>query len=224
MAYGIRRVEPVWLPTRVKNFAQRAKLLDCPEKTTLFWVGDPSDRVYFVEEGYVTMFHFTEEGDTVTLLLHHAGDIVGIGGVMDDGNPRAVCSETVGRCRIWEVTANAFYEMMYEYPEIAVWVAHDLSQRMKKIDQTVLRLVSMPASARIAVTLLDSAGRETASRSDPAVVHLTHQELANMIGICRQTATLFLGRFRDEGILDTGKGYIKLYDLNRLRTLAAEEK
>ena len=31
-----------------------------------------------------------------------------------------------------------------------------------------------------------------------------------MIGICRQTATLFLGRFRDEGILDTGKGYIKL--------------
>ena len=67
-------------------------------------------------------------------------------------------------------------------------------------------------------------GRETASRSDPAVVHLTHQELANMIGICRQTATLFLGRFRDEGILDTGKGYIKLYDMNRLRTLAAEEK
>ena len=45
-----------------------------------------------------------------------------------------------------------------------------------------------------------------------------------MIGICRQTATLFLGRFRDEGILDTGKGYIKLYDLGRLRTLAAEEK
>lgn len=72
--------------------------------------------------------------------------------------------------------------------------------------------------------LLDSSGRETASWSDPAVVHLTHQELANMIGICRQTATLFLGRFRDEGILDTGKGYIKLYDLNRLRTLAAEEK
>lgn len=30
MANGIRRVEPVWLPTRVKNFAQRARLLDCP--------------------------------------------------------------------------------------------------------------------------------------------------------------------------------------------------
>ena len=87
MANGIRRVEPVWLPTRVKNFAQRARLLDCPEKTTLFWVGAPSDRVFFVEEGYVTMFHFTEEGETVTLLLHHAGDIVGVGGVMDDGNP-----------------------------------------------------------------------------------------------------------------------------------------
>lgn len=61
-------------------------------------------------------------------------------------------------------------------------------------------------------------------RIQPAVVRLTHQEPANTVGICRRTVTLFLGRFREEEILDTGKGRSRLYDLDRLHRIAEEER
>lgn len=211
-----------WLPNEIKDFDSIARYVKFRKKTALFWAGDESDSVYFIVRGFVKVFHYTPAGDTITLLLHKPGDLVGIGGALED-TVREVSAETTGPCELWAFSRDIFLEMMFEYPKFAVWVATDLASRMKRIDQSLYHVVSLSAECRLALALLDLADRSGDLNDGAAAsVKATHQDIANLIGICRQTTTSILGRFRDEGIINTNKGRIDIYSLDRLREIAAE--
>ena len=215
--------KPVWLPDIVENFEIIAKPSEYPPKTILFFKGDPADKVYFLEEGVVSMFHYTQEGETISFLHHQKGNIVGVGGVLND-TKREVCCETVGRCKVRVISKEDFLNMLYDYPVLAVRLAKDLSSRMKSIDTAVFRAVSLSADQKIAASLLDLVPGDMADREHPARVYVTHQELSNMSGACRQTVTTILGRMKKNGILETGKGYIDVYDLESLHEIMNVEE
>jgi CRP/FNR family transcriptional regulator len=209
-----------WLPDEIQDFDHIARYVKFKEKTTLFWAGDESDNAYFITSGYVKMFHLTSSGDTITLLVHKPGDILGIGGVLED-TVYEVSAETVGPSEMWVISREVFLDMMFKYPKFAVWVATSLASRMKRIDQMLLHLVSLSAERRLALTLLDFAV-ESVDPNDAATAYVraTHQDIANLIGNCRQTTTVILDRFRDEGIINIKKGRIDIYSLDRLREIA----
>lgn len=210
--------KPVWLPDIVKDFESIARCVEYPPKTILFFKGDPADKVYFLEEGVVSVFHYTQEGETISFLHHQRGNIVGVGGVLND-TKREVCCETVGRCKVWVIDKEDFIDMLYDYPILAVRLATELSSRMKSIDTAVFRAVSLSAEQKIAASLLDLVPRDIADKEQPARVYITHQELSNMSGACRQTVTTILGRMKKQEILSTGKGYIDVYDLESLHEI-----
>lgn len=213
------RIQQVWLPDVVENFKNIAKCMELPAKTALFFKGDPADCVYFLESGVVSMFHYTEEGETIAFLYHHKGDLIGIGGVLDNTS-REVCSETSTRCRLWVIQKDDFIDMMYKYSSIAVWVAAELSHRMKRIDVKVLRAISMSAERKIAATLMDLLPyQKETSRDNPAVIKITHQDLSNLSGTCRQTTTTILGSFKEQGLISTRKGSIEIYDPEGLKEI-----
>lgn len=211
-----------WLPNEIENFEKHAAYIKYKKKANLFWAGDESATVYFIVSGFVKMFHFTPNGDKITLLLHKPGDILGIDGALK-GMVREVSAETTGPCELWEFSKEKFMEFMYKYPKFAIWVATDLASRMKCIDQSLYYVVSLSAECRLALALLDLAESNSDEASPiEATVKATHQDLANLIGICRQTTTTILGDFRNQGIICTGNGHIDIYDLSAIKEKTAE--
>lgn len=209
----------LWLPDEVGNFSSIANPVRYREGAVLFWEGDPSDRVFFIEEGFVEMYHYTETGTTVTLLLHQPGDLVGLGGVFSD-TVRKVYAKTLSACLLWEISRGDFFQMLYDHPKVTLWVAASLSDRLRTTDQAVLRVASMQVEGRLALVLLDLAQRHTPGPDGRVVLEITHQELANMVGACRQTTTSVLGKLRRKGVLDTRKGILELLDLPLLERIA----
>ncbi len=215
----------LWLPDLVKGFTKIAIRTQYRENSVLFWDGDPSDRLFFVEEGMVQMYHYTEEGVTVPLLFHQRGELVGLGGVLC-GTIRKVNAKTLRPSVLWEISRPDFFQILHDYPDVTIWVAVSLSERLRITDQEVLRAVVMESDCRLAISLLELAqGSDAQRQEDGGIrVNVTHQELAQTIGACRQTVTTTLGKFKRQGILRTRKGSLELLDLQKLEVIAGRSK
>lgn len=215
----------LWLPDVVSYFSQIATPMQYRENSILFWDGDPSDKVFFVEEGLVQMYHYTEDGITVPLLFHQRGEVVGVGGVLS-GTPRKVFAKTLRSSLIWVMNRTNFLQILYDYPVVAIWIAGSLSDRLRITDQNLLRTVSLDADRRLASALLDLAQGGTAERGEDGqlLIRITHQELANIVGACRQTTTTVLGKFKQLGILRTRKGALEILDLAKLEDISKRDK
>jgi CRP-like cAMP-binding protein len=50
-----------------------------------------------------------------------------------------------------------------------------------------------------------------------------HQDLADMIGVYRETVTNALGEFKEDGLIDLGRKKILVLDPEKLADIAAEE-
>ncbi len=207
-----------WPPEQVDNFSNMATLCVLKDGEVLIWAGEDSTHVYFVAEGFIKMCHYTEDGDCINLLLHGPGEIVGAGGVLS-GTARAVHGVAVGACKVWEINTETFYKLLHEYPDLGIEIAVAFSQRMRELDQQVLRVSSLSVEQRVALALADNVFPDKSSGEAVTSlqrIRMTHQTLANVVGVCRQTITETLGKFRREGILETQRGYIEILDAQKL--------
>ena len=213
------------MPDIVKEFEQFASRAQYRENSVLFWDGDPSDSVFFVEEGMVQMYHYTKEGVTVPLLFHQRGELVGVGGILSD-TVRKVNAKTLRPSVLWTIRRADFFQMLHGYPDVTIWIAVSLAERLRITDQEVLRAVAMESDCRLAISLLELAqGSEAIRMEDGGIrVKVTHQELAQTIGSCRQTVTTMLGKFKQQGILRTRKGSLELLNLKKLETIAGQDR
>ena len=53
-------------------------------------------------------------------------------------------------------------------------------------------------------------------------VHLTHQEMADMIGVCRQTVSSMLGQYKHAGILTSDRKGIRITKPDELDNLSLQ--
>ena len=208
----------IWLPDEIKEFADIASPAVYRKSSVLFWQGDSSDRVFFIESGQVCVYHYTKNGNTITLLLHEPGELVGIGSLLR-GTVREVYAKTIGPSTLWEIGKDDFFRMLNRYPKIAIWIASQLAERLHKTDMVVFRIASQDVNSRLIMVLRDLMIREK-NNNGKAILRFTHQEISNMIGACRQTTTAALGKLRREGIINTGKGFIEVINVKELESLA----
>ncbi len=62
--------------------------------------------------------------------------------------------------------------------------------------------------------------RLAAEQDGRTITGLTHQDLAEMIGTYRETATQVLNDLKNDGLIEIGRKRITILDLERLRKVA----
>lgn len=188
----------------------------------IFGAGDPSEYVYLIKEGRVRICHFAKNGTSITLLFHEKGELIGIGGAIDKRERAVYCIAAMEGCKLWQIKSTDFIKLMETKPKLAYQVVLSLSRRQRTLDTQILRQVSIRANDRLAVVLFDMAMKTPTKPDQDIKVKITQQELSDMLGTCRQTTTSMISIMKDEGILDTQKGYIIVKDLKALQRKALQ--
>jgi CRP/FNR family transcriptional regulator len=77
-------------------------------------------------------------------------------------------------------------------------------------------------SRKLARSLCRLADSSMIPEASPATIEaITHEDLAALVGTVREVVSRALSSFHKQGILDTGRGKIRILDLPRLRAIAA---
>jgi CRP-like cAMP-binding protein len=96
-----------------------------------------------------------------------------------------------------------------------------VAARLGMLANRLVYLTADNASARIAKLLMDLALRHGDEPTAGAALKLTHQEIANITGVQRQTVTRLLGEFTTRGLLSARYGTIRVTNPELLARYAA---
>lgn len=163
----------------------------------LFSQGDPARNVSVICFGQVKISTTSRAGRTMILKIAGPGDVMGLSAVLANVSYEAT-AEAVAPCQIKTIRKQEIIEFLGRHCIASMHAAQSLSSEYLTVFRDAQRLaLSASAAGRLARLLLDwgrSAGNgKTEIRFTLA---LTHQEIANMAGLSRETVTRFLNQFR----------------------------
>ncbi len=208
--------------TPLKAFEEAKFTSSYPAAAMLFVEGQAPRGVYLICKGRVKLTMTSMEGKTVIVRIAQAGELLGLQSALS-GDPFEVTAETLEPCQINFVRRESFLKLMKNNQEACVNAMHQLSSVYRGACQQIRYLaLTHSATEKLARFLLESAskGQET-NQGVRFNLSLTHEEVAQIIGISRETVTRALTELRKKSLISTNGPSVVIRNRQGLEAIAA---
>ncbi|MDH5427987.1 MAG: Crp/Fnr family transcriptional regulator [Nitrospirota bacterium] len=188
----------------------------------IFREGDPADWFHIVQHGNVKCVKSNPEGREVTLKVLMPGDLFCCEASAFSGDDHPGCAQSMGDGTVIKIHRKAMLEVIQKNPEAAVSIINYLSHRLRESQDNAKAFALDRAEQRVATLLVNLAERSGIQEEAGIriTVRLTHQDLADMAGLTKETTSRILSRFKKD-LLITGHGkQLVIANLPLLRKMA----
>jgi CRP-like cAMP-binding protein len=190
--------------------------IDLPANTVLFSERDDGDALYVVGKGSVEISILWEDGRKLGLEIMRTGAVFGEIALFDPG-PRTATAMTLEPCKLYRVRNEDLLETIRTSPEFSLELLRLAGSRMRWRNMQLHEYVFLALPARLARKLLHlTSEAEAGDRAFP----LSQTDLADFIGATREAVSKTLAVWKLKGIVETGRGKLKVLDREALRQVA----
>jgi CRP/FNR family transcriptional regulator len=186
------------LPTNtLKDLDDLSSFAAYPAGAVLFLEKQNSRGVYVLCEGQVKLSISSREGKTMILRIAKAGEVLGLMAVLS-GSLYEVTAETLDPCQVVFIYRDQFLHFLTQHPEANQNMIKQLTAEYQSAYEQ-LRTIGLSASipGRLAKFLLGwSVGGQQTKSGTKFTIRLTHEEIAEYIGVTRETVSRILGEFK----------------------------
>ncbi len=188
---------------------------------TLFVEGDPSDWLYTVLTGRVKVFMTMAHGIDVILEIFGPGDPVGAVAVYES-RPYPATAVALESTTCLLVPRQAFFDLLEAHPTLVRGLLLGLTHRLVELTSRLAQLTSGRIETRLARLFLKLAEDNGEAQSGGVFIpmHLSRQEIAELIGTTVETSIRIMSRWGKQGIVRTEKDGFLVVDREALKTLA----
>jgi len=168
----------------------------------VFTQGDRGEAVYFIEAGKVKVTVMSVGGKEVVLAILGPSGFVGEGCLA--GQTLRVSSATaVHSSRLFRIERPAMLRALHSHPELSAKFTASLLARMIDLQEDLCDQLFNHSENRLARILLKHArGGSHAPQPAAQMSQLSHEMLAEMLGIARSEVTHLMKKFRRLGLID----------------------
>lgn len=196
----------------LKVLARVAHVKHVPRRTYLFYQDDAGDAAYVVRTGEIAILLTTSDGRELVINEIHPGECFGELALLTN-EPRSASALARKDSDIVILPRAEFLAELERQPKLMRHVLEVTAQRLRASTERERALAFLDAPARLAHILLEL----DHAASDKGYITLSQDELAQHVGVARQTTAKILGQWRRAGWLLTGRGKIVLLDRASLR-------
>jgi CRP/FNR family transcriptional regulator, global nitrogen regulator len=182
---------------------------------TIFFPGDPAERVYFLTKGAVKLSRVYEAGEEITVALLRENSVFGvlslITGQRADRFYHAVAFTPV---ELISVPIEQVEKAMTQNPELAMLLLQGLSARILQTEMMIETLAHRDMGSRLVSFLLILCRDFGVPGADGVTIDLklSHQAIAEAIGSTRVTVTRLLGDLRDQAMISIHQKKITVHN------------
>ncbi|MDT7780011.1 MAG: family transcriptional regulator, cyclic receptor protein [Acidobacteriota bacterium] len=180
----------------------------------IYTPGETGEALFLLREGAVQIYRLSPEGRKLVIahLLPFSffGEMSCIGQGMYD-----TFAEVTEDSTIITMNCEVLNRLLIQRPEVARRILESFGRRILEAERQLEDTVFKGIPARVAALLL----RESTGDS---VDGLTHQDIAERLGVYRETATNALNELKAADLITIGRKHITILDRERL-TRAAEQ-
>jgi CRP/FNR family cyclic AMP-dependent transcriptional regulator len=123
---------------------------------------------------------------------------------------------------MWVFSRHDFTKLLTTQPKLALSYIKLVGDRRRRMEKKLSDITSKAVSARICELLheLSTNSGDVENVAKDCLVPLMHHDVASLIGAARQTTTTVLNDLERRGIIELGRGWIRVKCLKKLQTYA----
>lgn len=187
--------------------------------TVLFRKGDAGTNIYVVSAGAVRISAPSSQGKDAVFNLIIPGEIFGEIAFLDGGQ-RTADAVMVEDGELMAIERRDFIPLLHKYPEIAIRLLEILCSRLRRTSEQVEDIVFFDVHTRLAKALLYLHRR---SSSPGNKIHITQQEISQMIGVSRESTNKQLRSWQRRKWLKLERGGMVIIAPDALKRLIPED-
>lgn len=204
---------------KIASFFSTKKQIKYRPKALILRAEEEPQGVYYLQSGYVRMYLLSEDGKEITANIFKPGTYFSMIWALTE-KPNAYFFESVTPVVVRRSTRADLLAFLDQEPA----VTRDLLVRiLRGLDGVLIRMeyfLACEAAKKIAGVLVMLAVRlgEKNQRGEWVVqMPITHQEVANLAGMARETASIELKRMKDQGLIEYAHKTLIVKNLEKLR-------
>ncbi len=181
-----------------------------------------NDRLYFLKKGNIKIGSYDKEGNEKIKEVLNQGDIFGQLSLEGETGEEEFAQVINSRASICSFSVTDFEKLLLKRPDLAISFTKLVGLKIKTIQSRLTSILFKDVKSRLIDFFIYLAYKERKDREDGLVFknYLTHAEVASLVGCTRQTATTFINKLEEEGLLEFTRQQIKIKSINKLEALA----
>lgn len=198
-------------------------IITCAAGRILYRPGETSASLFLLKSGRVQLYHLSTDGRKLITATLEAGAC--FGEIPLTGQcPQNSFAETIDPASLGVISKNDVEQLLDRYPTIARSLLSIVGQHFVQLENQLINATFKGSQARVATLLLQlaQAAQEHKHNSDTITIRgFSHEELAEHLGVYRETVTIALRELKDAGAIELGRKHITIRNLTILEQLAA---
>ncbi len=182
---------------------------------TIFFPGDPAERVYLIRRGAVRLSRVYETGEEITVALLRENSLFGVLSLLTgDRSDRFYHAVAFTRVEMITAPATSVRNAIEADTGVGLLLLQGLSSRILQTETMIETLTHRDMSSRL-VSFLLVLCRDFGVPGENGItidLKLSHQAIAEAIGSTRVTITRLLGELRNSSLLAIDRKKITIFD------------
>jgi CRP/FNR family transcriptional regulator, cyclic AMP receptor protein len=171
-------------------------------KDLILHANDNPSSVFYIKSGYVRVYRLSEQGEELTLTILKPHDFFPLTyGMTAPVNPYYL--EAITPLDLWRASQEKFLTFVKANPAVLFELTNRILVKFDGMVSRMEQMVFSNAYVKVATMLLICAKRFGKTDGDSSVVQvpLTHRDIATLVGITRETASLEMKKLEKQGFV-----------------------
>jgi CRP/FNR family cyclic AMP-dependent transcriptional regulator len=198
--------------TGIQKLFEGARVKKFPKNQIIFYQGDPITNICLVEKGYIKAYTILDSGDTRTLFLLAPGDVFPIAFSVSlnwENYNIKYFYQSLSDVEICLTESNSFRENVENNTKMMnIYLTYMAATNQAIINQLEM-MKTKGAINKVAFLLpylVNKLGQKIGDKTYQLNLKLSHQEIADLTGLTRETTTQQVKKLEKEGIINQKKG------------------
>lgn len=191
----------------------------------LFMEGRSCERIFIVQSGRIKIYRTTSSGREQILEMLNSGDTC----ACNPGTREWCCTataEALADTTAWYLSREDYVRMVETNSKLAHALNHLFAERLQNMNKLIEQVSLMDSKKRLIKFLLDLqadgvAKRVTGKSSNVIAIPFTREEIAQRLGVARETVARQLYNLKDLGLIDVKPKQVIILKKEGLENLLA---
>lgn len=175
------------------------------KKSEIFSEGDTPLNIYFVKSGSVKTYKSHPDGKELITNMYGANDFFGLEPVLD-GNVYVDSAVSLEDSELILIPKHDFTTLLSSHPDVSAGFISLLCKKVAEKEKQLLHLAYNSVRQRTAEAIL----KVHQQKGNKDVIQISRDDLAKMVGTAAESVIRVLSDFKDEGLIETEGGKIKI--------------
>ncbi|MCX6082122.1 MAG: Crp/Fnr family transcriptional regulator [Chloroflexi bacterium] len=191
---------------------------------TIFFAGDPAERLFVVADGRVKLMRHSLTGKNVLLDMLTPGEFFGSLSTLGDAVYPDTAEAQTQTC-VLSISTDDFRQILERNQSVVLKVLDITAVRLRAAQERVQQLSALPVDGRIANLLLVLGKKFGRPEAEGLLIQvpLARDDIAAMTGTTPETASRVMSQFQKEGLIRTGRQWVAISNQISLEQIAGLE-